>query len=317
MKPHFLIIGVLLTVALCISPVSAYFESEFDDVSAFNISTIDGYTMTEIRIDNLEPGQAVYLDLTSYNESYIFQITSTHDYGIWWSWHVDCTYPNGTTLSDSYSTSSLIGDYDIDIQAYWGDINTILSMNLYASLKPLEIVKSDIRPFYTPVAFSNIAGYVSPGDFDNVRVFHVTYEEFEGIWGNDLLQAITGTISTGLSNLFAWSWDMVLGFAAAIPFVGDYLETALILIAIIFGEIAFWFNLIFIEYPDLTFMTIEFYIIADAIMHGRSVPAIIKRIFRTHMKIINFMIDLPERLANLIMTVVKGIANIIQALKPI
>jgi len=161
------------------------------------------------------------------------------------------------------------------------------------------------------LAFSQVTGS-STSEISKVTVYYVTAEEFAAAQVNDPLLKFFH----GVESLFNWTWDGVIAVVAKIPGVGPYLETFLTIVGFALEEIAFWLNLFFIEYPELTAGMVEFLIIADAIINTRSLWKLLQRIVDDHIKLCEFLLNLIVAGIDLITKVVGAVANAISSIKP-
>jgi hypothetical protein len=245
-------------------------------------------------------------------------------------WNISCLYPDGHTEYQELETfkpwQNILGwdTYNLNVQYYFSTIGTVLDTDVYVGVLPLSAqfypqipVNDTTYPADYPadrmtvLAFSQVLG-TSTSEMSKVTVYYVTQDEFSAASENDPLLKFFH----GVESLFNWTWDGVVYIVGQIPGVGPYLETFLTLVGFALEEIAFWLNLFFIEYPELTIGCIEFLIIADAITNTRSLWKLLQRIVDDHIKVGDFFLNLIVRAIDLISKIITAVANAISTIKP-
>ncbi|WOF16822.1 hypothetical protein F1737_09030 [Methanoplanus sp. FWC-SCC4] len=324
---NFKILSVLfLLLLIIVAPVSAKDEIWFFNTDDFTATATDTMMIQSIRAENLHEGTIQRFVFDSYGEAYNLEIKSyPKDWG-WWNFDAICTYPDGSTQTQHLEKFAPISfDYDINIQSYWLYGELAWETNIYVTLSPLSIENYRQIPIddttypegypavrYQPLAFSYIQG-ISNDIFEKVTVYYVNAEEFEKIKSGD----ITLPFIEGVGDLFAWTWEMVLGGISKIPYVGQFFVTVLQIAAIFIEEAIFWINLLFIQNWALFIMTMEFFVIGEAIYSTRNFMKLLTRFVDNNVKIFKFFTWLATLAIDLVLKFVDAVAKIIQALKPI
>lgn len=316
-RRHLPLLLLICLLAVGIPAASAMEEMHYEQASHFTAQATESLTIASIRAANCEPGSSQHFTLDAYGQTYQLGVVSEKNLG-WWGFNVSCEYPNGTiAYRDLSAFAPFAMDYDLTIQKYFLAADWIFDLDVNVALLPLtarfEGPEADLKGMdYGVLAFSEVIGSTAPGTFD-ITMYLVTPDEFKEFQKNSLLLKLGGAVQ----GLFDWAWDSIISFAGKIPYVGPFLETGLSVTGIVLEEIFFWLYLIFIEYPELVVLTVEFFIIADALLTTRSLMSLANRIIDNHIKVFEFVINTAITAIEVIMRVIQAIANAINALKPI
>lgn len=324
----------LLLLVLLIAPVAAVEEVHFANVYAFQAEDTDSLSINSVRLEGLEMGSNQSYILDSYGDIYQIGVTSAWS-NAFKTFNISCTYPNGTTeyqelgSFEPYQKIMGLNYYNFNIQyyfvAYESYVGSYIAANVYLDLIPLsaefhphstaydaaDAILSGDSSSRTILAFSQVTGS-STSEISKVTVYYVTAEEFAAVQENDPLLKFFH----GVESLFNWTWDGAVAVVSKIPGVGPYLETFLVIVGFALEEIAFWLNLFFIEYPELTVGMVEFLIIADGIINTRSLWKLLQRIVDDHIILCNFLLNLIVIAIDLITRVISAVANAISSIKP-
>jgi len=310
---------ILLCLALIlIIPAQAYEKVEYNKVKTFDVKAPEDLTIQQVYLNNIlfDGSQTIYFD--AYGDTYTLTIKGEKQGAGWRHFWINMTYPNGSTESKEYRIlRPFTNDYDIKIQYYWIEADTLLDVDIYvSSLDPLTSEFDNLLGVYefntsAYLIFSEVSG-ISNKEMD-VEVFLINDEELAEIRSGNVLPALGDfTFQT-----FQWTWDMVLNFVGAIPYVGPLISTGLEISGGFITEIFWWFKLFVIDNFAITVIIIEFFIIADAILSTRSLMALVRRIIKNHVAVLNFFRDMVLFMVNLLMSIIRTVASIINALKPI
>lgn len=322
----------LLLLVLLIAPVAAVEEVHFANVYAFQAEDTDTLSINSVRLEGLEIGSNQSYVLDSYGDIYQIGVTSAWRSGFK-SFNISCTYPNGTTEYQEieeflpYQKCLGLDYYNFNIQYYFlaegTTINSFLATEVYVGMIPLSAqfyqqIPANSTTNYGSLtrsnfmAFSQVSG-TSSSEIDQVTIYYVTEEEFYSSAQNDLYLQVTHAIE----GVFSWTWAKVVAAVARIPGIGPHLETFLTLVGFALEEIAFWLNLFFIEYPELTIGTVEFLIIADAIINTRTLWKLLQRIVDDHIKLCTFLLNLIVVGIDMITRIVTAVANAVSSILPL
>lgn len=323
----------LLLLVLLVAPVAAVEEAHFENVHSFQAAATDSLTINSVRLEGLSVGSNQTVIANAYGDVYQLGVRSWRSAG-WMKFNISCLFPDGHTEYRDLSAfkpgqpvvdgvfGTKLDAYNLNIQYYFSTAGTTFDTDVYVGLLPLstqfysQIPENDSSysgslDRITILAFSQVLG-TSTSEISKVTVYYVTAEEFEAAQENDPLLRLFH----GAESLFNWTWDGVVYLVGKIPGVGPHLETFLTLVGFTLEEIAFWLNLFFIEYPELTIGAIEFLIIADAVTNTRSLWKLLQRIVDDHIKIGEFFLNLIVHSIDLISRIISAVSNIISTIKP-
>lgn len=305
-------------ILLCLTSVAVARETyEQDAVTDIDYECPSGYLISSINLDNLDPYFNSTVVLDNFGDEYILTINNTKQYYVHWYFDISLQYPNGTVATQQIDTINyLAGDVDIKIQPFYNELDSEFDIDVYVGLLPLTATFYDLNlyGFYTEKAFSDVQ--VSCTNEFDFKATYVTSEEFQSILEDSILEALLGSADL----FFDWAWDSILAFVEKIPGVGPYMATALEISAFIIGEVFFYLDLFFIEYPETTLLTIEFFILGGTIFKTKKRDTIFDMIMiyvTLHKSIIEFFYDFALKTINLLNDIIKTIADIINAIKPI
>lgn len=328
---------LLLALAVLIAPAAAVEKLEFQDAQVVNVEAPEDLMISSINVKDIGPNSNLTLNLNAYGEMYLLSVGCQEGMG-WWDFDVACTYPNGSVSSEHLRTWKppyVTKDYDVVIQPYFIDADWWFDVDVYVGLRPFtasffrgnidgalkedlgEVLDGDLgapfreyRPF-PPLAFSQISGTITKPAY--VAVYLTTQAEFAKQQENDLGQKI----EQGISEFFSWSWNQILIWTAKIPGIGPLFSETLEIVSLTVTEIYFWIRLLFFEYYYEVLLLLEFWFISDAMLHSKSLMALLKRLVQNHIKFFEGIIHLIEVSANLIRGIVHAISGIVSALKPL
>lgn len=314
----------LLLLCLSILPASAVEEITQDHVKTFNLEAPDGLSITSIYLYDLAPNSETVINLNSYGEQYTLRVNASKTYAFWWDFDVSLTDPNGlTNTTHLRSGAPTAFDYDLHVQYYWqsyipGDdtssYDSVLDIDVYTGILPLSVTESMFWrkvPKSEVVQFSEVSAF-STSYFD-IILYAVDQEEFQKQVKNDFFAPVTEAIS----DVFSWTWDMIVSAIAKIPYIGGYLSGILILTALTLDSIIFYGNLFVVEYIETTILTFEFFVLSYAFTRKGRLWVKLKKVVDCHVHMIEFVLNVGEKLVNGFTKIIAAIAQIIQSLKPI
>lgn len=316
-RRHLPLLLLICLLAFGIPAASAMEEVHYEQTPHFTAQATDILTIASIRAANCEPGSSQQFMLNAYGQTYQLEVVSERNWG-WWNFNVSCQYPNGTmAYKDLSAFAPFAIDYDLTIQKYFLAVDGIFDLDVNVALLPLtarfEGLEADLKGMdYGVLAFSEVSGSTAPGTFD-ITTYFVTPDEFKEFEKNSLRLKLGAAVQ----GLFDWGWDNIITFAGKIPYIGPFLETGLFVTGIVLEEIFFWLYLIFIEYPELVILTVEFFIIGDALLTTRSLMSLVNRIIENHIKVFEFVINTAVTAIEVIIRIIQAIANAINAIRPI
>jgi len=231
----------------------------------------------------------------------------------WWTFDLTLRNPNGTIETTQLETfAPLVTDYDIHLQYYFLEGDSTFDLDIYAALLPLSATFQTSDPTASNIlSFSEISG--SSTGYFNLVLYAVTDEEYQEQVDN----ALGLQLEHAIGEVFSWTWDMVLSFVEKIPGIGPYLAAVLEIAAIALDAIIFYFDLLLIEYPETTFLTIESFILGSAFCRRGNFWTKINRVCNAHLKIIELFINLVEAGVNMMSKIISAVADAINALKPL
>jgi hypothetical protein len=318
---------ILLALLCIIAPAAARETIVQNNIQQFDVGAPENHVISGVQLNNVPPNtnSTVYFD--AYGESYTLWVNNTKSIG-WWTFYITLQYPNGTISTTQMDTlNPLARTSEIKIQQFYGELDSI-DVDVYVGLLPLTAsfnnnlvdVDSELGQSlpslwkkFSRVAFSNVAGESS--DYIDLKVYVVTWDEFQRQKAESIGEYVSGTAELAVD----WTWSMILAFVAAIPGVGPYMEAVLIISAAILSEIVFYVDLLFIQYPETTLLTIEFFILSSAVLKTKkkdSIITIVDRIVSAHIAVIMFLYTMASGAIDVFARIVEMVAAIIGAIKP-
>ena len=321
----------LCFLLLCFTSIATAAESyEQDDVTNIDYEVADGYVISNVNLDNIEANFNSTTVLDTFGKEYILTINNTKSWG-WWTYEVSLQYPNGTVQTetlDSFQPYAIDTDIKIQYFHYVTDTDSVLDVDVYVGLLPLTAsftnpvssesemgeLLSSTGLTYERVAFSDVQASCT-NEFD-FKAIYVTAEDFQ----DQIEESVEEMISGGVELFFDWAWDSILAFVEMIPGVGPYLASALEMSAFIVGEVFFYLDLLFIEYPETTILTIEFLILAATILKTdkkSSIWDMAETYISMHKAVIEFFYNFAIRTIELLVKIVQMVADIVGAIKPL
>lgn len=330
MKRILLVAFVLL---LSILPAMAVEEHREEDTTAWDISADEDHVISGMDLNNLDPNHEITLLLYQDEDVYNLHLTCERYLGRY-TFTLNMTYPNGTVTSKTLTTwKPLQDDVEYKIQYYY-DYKTygldssyyddLLDIDVYVGLLPLNAqftslssaessVWGDVLPsdyLYTVMAFTRVGGTSSaPAD---ICVYLSNATELQEQKDQNPYDAI--------SYFLSWTWDKILIFISKIPGIGPYMVSTISILSILVDDGFWWFNLLFIENPETTLLTFEFFILSNAVLKTKrksNVMALVDRIVSSHITLIEFFYNIFLGLINAVSTIISTIASIVQGLKPL
>ena len=310
--------SVLLLLCLSILPVTAVEEIEQEHVKTFSIEAPEGLTFSGIDLSNIDANSNTTIYMFQSQGMYTFQINSTKTYGTYFTWNITVTNPNGIVQSKELSTVALLNNnYDLHIQHYytlWNEttIDESYDVDVYATLSPLSASFDFISPEgYRVESFYKVS--TDSDSYYDIILYAVTGEELDAQQKNKLFPSV----SEALSDAFSWTWDVIVSTIAKIPYIGGYLSGILILTALTLDSIIFYGNLFVVEYIETTILTFEFFVLCYAFTRKGRLWVKLKKVVDCHIRMVEFALNVGEKMIGGFTKIVSAIAQIIQALKPI
>lgn len=324
---------VLMLVVSMVSPAAAVTTYRETGITSFDVEAPKNGVIATVNLDNIPANFVANVEFDAYGEIYLFEIVNTRPelLGVptgYWIYDISLTYPNSTVATATLkSFQPLATDTDIKIQ-YFGqrELDAIWDVDVYVGLLPLTA--SFVRPYsnpdavgenfpenllYTRLAFSRVSGTCTqPVDF---KAYISTEEEFKKQQAEDLAYSIKESFEL----FFSWTWDAILTFVEMIPGVGPYFAMTIELVVVLVDDLFFYIKLFFIDYLETTLLTLEFFILADALINvskRASIMTFVERIVSNHVKVITFVGGVILAAVSLVPMIVETVTRIVDALKP-
>jgi hypothetical protein len=305
---------------LLTSPALAIEKTYYEDVNFWSVEAPTGYCISTVDVNNLEPDSTTQIVFDAYGKIYSLDVVSTKSSLGWWEINLTLDGPEGIQTKNIETFKPFATDFDIKVQYFYYEADSILDADIYIGLLPLtaqffitDVMFSSLEKS-THLAFSSVSGSTSvPAD---LTIILSTADEFIGQQKGDGLQMLK---QMGI-DIFTWTWEAVLAFLEQIPGVGPYLVSSIEIIAMLAGGAIFYFDLLFIQYPTTTFLTIEFFILSSAIIKTKrnaSIARLVDQTIEAHINVIEFFIGAFSTVLNLLINIVSTIAQIVRSLKPI
>lgn len=328
MKNNTLLFLSLIFLLYMSSPAGAVEEINQEHIKTLEVDAQEDLYFSSMEIRNIDSNSNVNLTLNKYGEIYLLNVSAQKNYYTQWVFDVTVTNPNGSVETKHLTNiAPLAGSYNLHIQSYWWQYNTslaqVLDLNLYTSLLPVtaqtvyvgSLVNSgaidQANIDYTTIPFSHI-GFTSSSYVD-CTIYAVNKEEL----AKQQNKSLTASVTEATSDLFIWTWASLLEFVAKIPLVGGHLSAVLVLTTMTLSSIIFYTRLLFIDYSETTFLTIEFFILSYSFTKRGSFWSKIKRVVDSHVKLIELTLNTAQAAVNLFSSIVRVVADVIQSLKPV
>ena len=318
---------VLVALIAVTGPAQAYEKIEPQGVTEYHLVAPTGLVIAEIDSGTQFHGSNQSYTLNSFGQIYKLDVNVTSTLNSWWEVDFTFQYPNGT-IEHLHETRFVLapGGYRYVIQYGIPEIpehmsSTLVSVDLYIGFSPLRVGWNTLPPdptnpgsqtHYDYIAFSEMTMYST--DLINLVIYLVNSAEWQNITENDDL--LWG-LSISVGSLFSWTWDMILAFFNAIPFVGPYIATILEFTGLFVGEILYWLNFFLIENWEITILTVEFFIICHAMLTTKTLWKLVQQILDDHIALYDFAVKTIFTLIDLVKWIVSLVAEIISAIKPV
>ena len=317
-------IGIpLLILCLLISPAVAVTETHTRDVYTFSATAPEDKMIDSFRCDDMQPGTTQQYVLNSYGDYYTVSMSSAKDWGTW-TFDVDCTYPNGTISSEQYTKfAPLSSTYDLLFQGYWCEMGFAFETQVFVTLSPLVVAESNtyiFTPLGTyrynaisdadPMAFYEISGS-STGLINDVTVYYVTAEEFAEHSDQNLLSGLVDGATSAVGSFTEAAWLTAIAGIENIPGVGPYISAGLSIAGMVIGEVFWWLKFLFIDNGPLTFLTIEFFILGEAMMTTRDLVKMLKKVIERHIQVYEFFLKIATWAIEIMAKIIQAIGSLI------
>lgn len=307
--------SILLSIMLfffLIAPAGAVEEVTQTHIKTFDIPTTQDLSISGLEMYDLDPNSNTSFVFNSYGKLYYLNVTSSKSWG-WWDFDLSLTNPNGTVETKHLQTLAPAAlDWDFYLQYYFVGTDTVFDLDVYAALLPLSANLSTPNPTLSDVMqFSNVA--CNSSSYFDTKLYLTTQEEFE----KQKEQAISLQLQEAASDVFSWSWNTLLSFIEKIPLVGGHISAILVLTTMTISSIIFYTKLLFIDYSETTFLTIEFFILSYSFTKKGTFWSQIKRVVDTHVKLIEIIISTAQAAVNLFSSIVQMVTSIVNSLKPV
>lgn len=310
-------ISIILIIVLSLGfilPVSAAETISLNETDEFYFEAPDGYAIYQVSINDLEEGYSS-LYFNQYGEVWTININCTRSWG-WWNFEVEFVYPNATTYEATVSTlQPFASDYDVKVQYIDAELDWIFDVDLYVDFNPVAAGLSIPAGLRDHIEFYSVYGSLS--DDADITIWIGTADDIIDVENNDPWASFCRSMSLLGISFFSWTWDTLLAFLNAIPYVGDYFVPALEITAALLGELWFYFSLFVLEEPEISLLTIETIIMAHAIISGRSLISMLKILYKDHLKLIHGVIWVISFIGDIVKWVVNIVTAIVDALKPV
>lgn len=315
----------LLILCLLISPATAITETHTRDVYTFHAIAPDDKMIDSFRCDDMQSDTTQQYVLNAYGDYYTVSMNSTKDWGTW-TFNVDCTYPNGTVSSEQYTKfAPLSNTYDLLFQGYWCEAGFAWETQVFVTLSPLVVAESNVwipTPTagiaiqynaiadYDPIAFYEVSGS-STGLINDVTIYFVTADEFAAHSHNDLMAGLIGGATSAVGSITETMWLTAISGIECIPGVGPYISAGLTISGMVIGEVFWWLKFLFIDNGLLTFLTIEFFVLGEAMMNSRSLVQMLKKVVVNHIKIYEFFLKIATWAIEILAKIIQAIGSLL------
>jgi len=313
-RPLFFCLLLFFLLAAAISPAAAVTEIQEEHIKSFSLNAPDGLSFSGMEIYDLPANSNNTFQFDSYGKIYTLNVNSSKSWG-WWTYDISLQHPNGTIETTQLETLAPAAlDWDLHVQYYFVGVDSVFDLDVYTALLPLSATLQTNNPTTSSILqFSGISG--SSTDYFDMVLYATTDEEFQ----EQAKNALGLQLSYAVGEVFSWTWDAVLSFVGLIPYIGDDLVTALLIASYIIDETFFYFNLFFVEYIETTILAIEFFLITYSLNRTKSKNPVkmLKNVVSDQIALFEWIIDKTRLAIDLLISIIRTIADIVQSLKPI
>ncbi|AKB74324.1 hypothetical protein MSLAZ_1063 [Methanosarcina lacustris Z-7289] len=313
-RPLFFGLLLFFLLAAAIPTASAVSEIQQNHIKNFGLTAPEGLSFSGMEIYNLPANSNNTFLFNSYGKIYTLNVNSTKSWG-WWTYDISLQNPNGTIETKKLETlAPAVSSWDLHVQYYFLSGDSVFDLDVYTALLPLSATFSTISPTTSStLQFSGISG--SSTEYFDMVLYATTDEEFAEQSENSLGLSL----SYAVGEVFSWTWDAVLSFVGLIPYIGDDLVTAILIASYIIDEIFYYFNLFFIEYIETTILTLEFFLITYSLHRTRTKSPVkmLKNVVSDQIAMLEWILQKAKLAIDLLTTIIRTIADIVQSLKPI
>lgn len=307
MRP--LLIFVLLLLA--VNTVSAYQQADMGRVKQANFNAPQGYVIFSIYANDIvfsDDWSIQTFNLNAFGQNYVLTVKARAEgwFGTWKHFVINLTYPNGTTVSQDFGTTQLLGvnDYDIKIQYYAEEPDNPFELDVYIILNPLQAtLDAAIAPTFrieSYIVFNQVV--FSSTDEAHLEIYYTTIEDWQDITKNPYsLERFAENIANAINELKE--------AAKNIPGAGMVIETFDSLYFIFSGGL-YYIKLIFVDNGLLTFALFEAFALAFSAGTSRNFYTFMRKYVNWHRALFEFTIGLVR-------TFIDIVSKVVQALKPI
>lgn len=220
MTPRWIVLVSLLFLLLA-GPAAAL-QVTAEDVSSYSVVAEEGMVIYQIIINNLPIGTNQTHTLNYNGQTFLLEIGTYSDYGLWKNADITLTLPNGTVQTAHTSATTIVGDYKTTIQPVFAQAQSgtvaFLTVDLMIGVNPAGAQFSTQPAGWNPssaIPFSSASGNFEQAT--DVYVTEMTKTEFQDNVVN--YNPVYGLTNLG-SQIFQWTWNAVLGFMGMIPVIG-------------------------------------------------------------------------------------------------
>jgi len=296
---------------LLINTASADQQADRGRVKQANFNAPQSYVIFSIYANDIafsDDWSIQTFNLNAFGQNYVLTVKARAEgwFGAWKHFIINLTYPNGTTVSQDFGTSQLLGtnDYDIKIQYYAEEPDNPFDLDVYIALNPLQatldVTKAATFKIKDYVVFNQVV--FSSTDDAHVEIYYTTVEDWQDISKNPY--------SPGrVVDNFANALNELKEAAKNIPGAGMVIETFDSLYFIFSGGL-YYIKLIFVDNGLLTFALFEAFALAFSAGTSRNFYTFMRKYVNWHRALFEFTLGLVR-------TFIDIVSKVIQALKPV
>lgn len=331
MKPSTITLMMVLVILLGIMPASAITIGG-QEVSQYSFTADTGKVIYQITIDDLPIGSNQTHTLVYAGQPYLLSVNTWAGTG--WETgrrfaEVTLTYPNGTQNQKTVSAlGPLAGNYRTSIQPVFVQSYSQQVPVLECGLS-IGVLPTTAEFVWVPqtwpagwegsnaLPFKSASGTWTGATSTKVWVEEITEEEFQKNVVN--YNPVYGISNLG-SQVFQWSWSMVLGFLNMIPVVGPIAVSFITMLGGLLEELWFWLEFVALNLPAII-LALESLILMMAVINAgkgkRAFGRLAGNFYHYNLAVVLGMISLFTIVRDLIGWTVDLVTKVIEALKPI
>ena len=320
MTPRWISLVFLLGI-LMIGPAAAL-QVTAEQVSSYSVVAENDMVIYQIIINNLPIGTNQTHTLTYNGQTFLLEIETYTDYGIWRNADITLTLPNETVQTAHTSATTIVGDYKTTIQPVFAQAQSgtvaFLTIDLMIGVNPAGAQFSTQPMGWNPssaIPFSAASGNL--GASTDVYITEMSKADFQDNVVN--YNPVYGLTNLG-SQVFQWTWAAVLGFLGMIPVIGPVAVQLFEVMGNILTTGIYWVVFIVENFPAIL-GGVETLILMMAVINAGTGKNQFKKLGQNlvsyNAMFLYGIVTVVEWIYNWTLSLVRTVTDIVKSLKPL